>query len=67
MNSFIPVAKPSIGDEEKRKVLEVLDSGILTTGKYTLDFEEKFANYVGTNYAISTTSGTVALDVALKA
>ena len=66
MNSFIPVSKPSIGNEEKRRVLEVLDSGILTTGEYTLDFEEKFADYLGNGlYCAGLNSATNALFLSL--
>ena len=64
---FIPIAKPLIDNSEIENVVKVLKSGMLASGEWVKDFEEKFANYVGTNYAISTTSGTVALDVALKA
>jgi perosamine synthetase len=63
----IPVAKPLVGEEEKRAVLEVLDSGQLAQGSRVAAFEESFAKYVGTSHAIAVNSGTAALVVALQA
>lgn len=64
---MINIAKPQIGEEEKRAVLEVLDSGIIAQGPRVKAFEEAFATMCGVKYAIATTSGTTALHVALLA
>ncbi len=64
---MIPIAKPLIGEEEKRAVLEVLDSGMLAQGPRVRAFEEAFAEMCGVRYAIATSSGTTALHVALLA
>jgi perosamine synthetase len=64
---MIPIAKPMIGEEEKRAVLEVLSSGMLTQGLKVEEFETSFARYIGTKYAIATSSGTTALHTALLA
>lgn len=64
---FIPVAKPLVGEEEKRAVLEVLESGQLAQGKKVQAFEELFAAYIGAKHAIAVNSGTAALIVALQA
>ena len=64
---MIPIAKPLIGDEEKKAVLEVLDSGILAQGPRVGAFEQAFAAMVGVKHAIATTSGTTALHTALLA
>ena len=64
---MIPIAKPLIGDEEKKAVLEVLDSGILAQGPRVLAFEKAFAAMVGVAHGIATTSGTTALHTALLA
>ena len=40
---FLPFARPSITEREKQAVLDVLDSGWLTTGPRTKAFEEEFA------------------------
>ncbi|MGC9445342.1 MAG: DegT/DnrJ/EryC1/StrS family aminotransferase, partial [Candidatus Methanospirareceae archaeon] len=63
---MIPLSKPVIGDTEINNVLEVLVSGMLASGAWVMRFEEKFAAYVGVKHAVTTTSGTVALDLALK-
>ena len=62
---MISIAKPLIGDEEKKAVSEVLDSGMIASGPKTKEFEGEFAKYVGTKYALATTSGTTALHLGL--
>jgi perosamine synthetase len=64
---LIPISKPYIGEEEKKAVLEVLDSGMLVQGPRVAKLEEKFAAACGTRYAVATTSGTTALHLALLA
>ena len=64
---MIYMAKPQIGDEEKKAVMEVLDSGIIAQGPRVKAFEEGFAQMCGVNHAIATSSGTTALHVALLA
>jgi len=59
--------KHNIGDEEKKKVLECLDGIFLTTGAYVVEFENKFAQYLGAQYAVGLTSGTAALHLSLLA
>jgi len=64
---MISIAKPMIGEEEKRAVLEVLDSGMLAQGPRVRAFEEAFAEMCGVQHAVATSSGTTALHVALLA
>lgn len=42
----VPFHRAAITDAEKQAVLDVLDSGWLTTGKYALEFEKKFSKAV---------------------
>jgi dTDP-4-amino-4,6-dideoxygalactose transaminase len=63
----IAIAKPLVGEEEKRAVLEVLESGQLAQGSRVAAFEESFARYIGTKHAVAVNSGTAALIVALQA
>ncbi len=56
-----------MGEEEKRAVLEVLESGQLAQGLRVQQFEDAFAAYCGTRYAVATSSGTAALWTALLA
>ena len=67
MRSFIKVAEPSVGEEEIKAVAEVLRSGYYVQGPNVRKLEEKFAEYIGTKYAIATNSGTSALHIALAA
>lgn len=64
---MISIAKPMIGEEEKKAVLEVLDSGMLAQGPKVKAFEEAFAEMCDVRYAVATSSGTTALHVALLA
>jgi dTDP-4-amino-4,6-dideoxygalactose transaminase len=67
MRPHLPFARPSITEREKQAVLDVLDSGWLTTGPRTKLFEERFAATVGTRHAIALNSATAALHLALEA
>ena len=53
-------------DDEKKNVMEVLNSGWLSTGPKVKEFEEIMAKYVGAKHAIAVSNGTAALDIALK-
>jgi len=64
---MIHISKPFIGDEEKRNVLEVLESGMLAQGPRVAELEKKFAQLCGVKHAIATSSGTTALHIALLA
>jgi perosamine synthetase len=64
---MIPIAKPIISDEEIEEVVKVLKSGFIAQGPKVAEFEEKFADYVGVEYAVASSSGTTALHLALLA
>jgi len=64
---LIPIAQPLISDEDKRRVLAVLDSGHLVAGPRVADFEREFAAYIGAPHAVASSSGTTALMAALRA
>jgi dTDP-4-amino-4,6-dideoxygalactose transaminase len=53
-------------DEDKRRVLEVLDSGNLVAGRWVREFEHAFSAYLGAAHGVATSSGTTALMVALE-
>ena len=63
----IPIAKPQLGEEEKRAVLDVIDSGQLAQGRVVADLEAAFAQWCGVRHAVAVSSGTAALHVALAA
>lgn len=69
-------AHPVIGEEEKRAVLDVLESGRLSTfiaapgehflgGKRIKEFEKRFAEYHGMEHAVAFNSATAALHAAV--
>ncbi|QLH02220.1 aminotransferase [Nitrosopumilus cobalaminigenes] len=59
--------EPYLGEEEKKELMDVIDSGWFTEAKKTRELEKQFAEFVGRKYAVVTTSGTTALFLALKA
>lgn len=63
----IPLIKPYITEDIRNRVMAVLDSGILTEGAVTHEFEKAFAGYVKSSYAIAVTSCTTGLEIALRA
>ncbi|MBN1687622.1 MAG: DegT/DnrJ/EryC1/StrS family aminotransferase [Candidatus Omnitrophica bacterium] len=62
---MIPLFKPSLGKEELTNLEQVFNTGYITLGPKTKEFEERFAAYVGTPYAVGTSSCTIALQMAL--
>lgn len=63
----IPYGKQNIGEDDIKEVIEVLKSEYLTTGPKVREFEEKFAKYVGSKYAVAVSNGTAALHLACLA
>lgn len=67
MNLTVPLSSPDITDLERRRVLEVLQTPHLSLGPRLVEFEEKFARFIGSRYAIAVNSGTSALHLCVKA
>jgi len=63
---IIPFHKPYITEEEIKAVEDVLRKGWLTYGKKSIEFEEKFKNYIGSKFAIAVNSCTACLHLALR-
>lgn len=63
----IPLSAPDIGDHEVDYVKKILKSGQLSLGPCLSEFEEKFAAYTGTRFAIAVNSGTSALHLCVRA
>ena len=63
----IPFHRPSITATEREAALAVLDSGWLTTGSRTAEFEDAFGRSVGATHAIAVNSATAALHLAFDA
>lgn len=64
-HKLIPVLQPSIGQEEVDAATEVLRSGWLGLGPKTEQFEQQFASFADSRFAIALNSGTAALHLAL--
>ncbi len=62
----IPLAKPDITDLERKAVLEVLKTPILSLGPKLKEFEKRIADFVGVKYAVAVNSGTSALHLIIR-
>ncbi|BDQ34692.1 DegT/DnrJ/EryC1/StrS family aminotransferase [Pseudodesulfovibrio portus] len=63
----IPLIKPFITDKVRERVLAVLDSGYLTEGPVTREFEERVAHWCGVDHCLAVTSCTTGLELGLRA
>ena len=68
MKNKIPIYAPNLSGNEKKYVLDCLDSTwISSKGEYINRFETAFASYIDSKHAASVCNGTVALHLALVA
>jgi dTDP-4-amino-4,6-dideoxygalactose transaminase len=63
----VPFFVPDISKSDKLAVMNALNSRMLTDGPQLRKFEQKFAKYTGSKYAVGVSNGTAALHLALKA
>jgi UDP-4-amino-4,6-dideoxy-N-acetyl-beta-L-altrosamine transaminase len=66
-NKIIPYGKQSITEEDINEVVTVLKSDFLTQGPKVQEFEEEFAKYIGSKYAVAVANGTAALHLSILA
>jgi perosamine synthetase len=65
-SAFIPLHAPYFGGNERKYVLDTIDSTFVSSvGAYVNRFEEMMAEITGARFAIATVNGTVALQIAL--
>lgn len=57
----IPYGRQHITEEDIQAVVETLQSDYLTQGPKIAEFEEAFAKYIGSKYAVAVSNGTAAL------
>lgn len=64
---MIPVFKPKITNQDINSIKKSLNKNEISGsfGKSINDFEKNFSKYIGTKYAITTSSGTTALHLAI--
>ena len=64
---FIPVNIPRLYSEEKKNIIQCIKTNwISSEGKFVKDFEESFSKFNNRKFGIAVSSGTAALEVAVK-
>jgi perosamine synthetase len=61
----IPIAKPYLDKEEAQNAYDTILTNWVTQGPRVQEFEEKFAAYVGSKYAVALSNCTTALHLAM--
>lgn len=64
-DDFLPLSKPSIGENEIKNVVNCLKSGWITTGPACKEFEDKFCELTGSSGAITVSSATAGMHIVL--
>ncbi len=71
MSVQVPILQIPFSQEDRQflhdGMEDIMDSGFLTLGKYTRQFEEMFAQFAGARYCVAVNSATAALEVILRA
>lgn len=64
---FIPLHEPKFFGNEKKYLIECIDSTFVSSvGRYVDQFESMISKFTGARYAVATVNGTAALQIALK-
>ncbi|MGM5630007.1 UDP-4-amino-4,6-dideoxy-N-acetyl-beta-L-altrosamine transaminase [Apibacter raozihei] len=67
ITNIIPYGRQNITEDDVQEVITALKSDYLTQGPKILEFEKKFADYVGSKYAVAVSNGTAALHLSVMA
>src|SRR5437773_4232478 len=66
----VPSLKIAFSDGERAEILDRIDqilaTGMLSQGRYVREFEERFADYVGTRHALALNSGSSAIEIVMR-
>ncbi len=62
---MVPLAKPYLTEDEAKAAHDVVLTNWVTQGPKVAEFEEKFAKYVGSKYAVALSNCTTALHLAM--
>ena len=66
--NLIPVNRPLLNGEEKKYVIQAIESGwVSSEGPFVEEFEHKFSKKVNRKYGVAVANGTAALEIAVKA
>ena len=63
----ITMSSPDLTDADRQAVIDVINTPILSMGKYTPAFEKTFCDLTGAKHAISVNSGTAGLHLCVRA
>jgi dTDP-4-amino-4,6-dideoxygalactose transaminase len=63
----IPMSSPDLTDADRQAVIDVINTPILSMGKYTPAFEKTFCDLTGAKHAIAVNSGTAGLHLCVRA
>ena len=66
MKNIIPYGKQEINRKDIEEVKKSLNSNFITGGEYVKKFEKAFKNYTNSNYAVTCSSGTAGIHIALE-
>jgi perosamine synthetase len=67
MHPFIPVNEPDLTGNEKKYLIECIDTGwISSEGPFIKRFEDSFSRKVGRKYGVAVANGTAALEIAVR-
>src|SRR5262245_55968077 len=66
MPGRVPIVRPELGALEAEAAARVVRSGWIMQGPEVAAFEAEFANAVGAPHAVAVSSGTAALELALR-
>jgi perosamine synthetase len=68
MSQFIPVNRPDLSGNEKKYLIDCIETGwISSEGPYVEKFENAIAQLTNRKYAVAVCNGTAALDLAVEA
>jgi len=62
----VPFGSLTVTDNARKYVNEALDNDRVSQGSFVKRFEESFAEFAGTKYAVAVNSGTAAISIALS-
>ncbi len=67
-DSFIPVNTPLLSGNERKYILQCIDTGwISSEGEFIKQFENKFSDFIGKKEGVAVSNGSAALDIAVQA
>ena len=63
----IPMSSPDLTELERKAVMDVINTPILSLGPKVIEFEKAFCDYTGVRHAVAVNSGTAGLHLTVRA